>query len=139
MCNSVRTICLATAVAKQGNESVATWHDSIGYALMTACFLGALAAARVIGGRLGAMPPAVKTRPAHYPYRLLVVLGAWILFIFAGTEIWYRGHEPIHTTKWSVSWPVHKAEFVDIPITKSEADALLFDQGRWCYVGRWGR
>ena len=125
MCNSVRTICLAIAAAKQGNESVANWHDPIGYALMIACFLGVLAAARVISGRLATLPPAVKTRPAHYPYRLLVGLGGWILFVFAGTEIWYRAHTPAQTTKWSVSWPVHKAEFVDIPITKSEADALF--------------
>lgn len=129
MCNSVRTICLAVVAAEQGSESVATWHDPIGYAAMTACFLGVLAAARVIGGRLATLPPAVTTRPAQYPYRLLVGLGGWILFVFVGTEIWYRAHTPAQTTKWSVSWPVHKAEFADIPITKTEADALLFDQG----------
>jgi exosortase len=128
--NSIRTTCLAIVAAKQGDESVATWHDPIGYALMAACFLSVLAAGRVIGGPLATLPPAVKTRPANYPYRLLVGLSGWILFIFVGTEIWYRVHTPNETTKWSVSWPVHKAEFVDIPITNSEADALLFDHGR---------
>jgi exosortase len=151
VCNSVRTTCLAIAAAKQGSESVATWHDPIGYALMTACFLGVVAAARVIAGRLPALPPAVKIRPACYPYGLLVGLGAWILLVFVGTEIWYRAHTPTQTTKWSVSWPVHKTEFVDIPITKTEADALSFDQGRgamwtnadgsrWvAYFFRWGQ
>jgi len=130
VCNTVRTICLAIVAAKQGSESVTSWHDPIGYALMTACFLGVLAAACVIAGRLPALAPAVRTIPVHYPYRLLVCLGAWILFVFAGTEIWYQAHAPTQRAKWSVSWPVHKAEFVDIPITKSEADALLFDRGR---------
>jgi exosortase len=151
VCNSVRTICLAVVAAKQGSESVTNWHDPIGYALMTTCFLGVLGAARVIAGRLPAQAPAVRTVPLHYPYRALVGLGAWILFIFTGTEIWYRAHAPAPTTKWSVSWPVHKAEFVDIPITKSEADALSFDQGRgatwtntdgsrWvAYFFRWGQ
>jgi exosortase len=130
VCNSVRTICLAVVAAKQGIESVASWHDPMGYTLMTACFLGVLASARVIAGRLAMLPPAPRTRSVHYPYRLLVGLGAWIFFIVAGTEIWYRAHTPNETTKWSFSWPVHKAEFVDIPTTKEEADKLLFDQGR---------
>jgi hypothetical protein len=119
--------------------------------LMAACFLLVLGTARIISGRLATPPPAARTRSVHYPYRLLVGLGAWILFIFVGAEIWYRAHTPNRTTKWSVSWPVHKAEFVDIPITKSEADALLFDQGRgarwtnadgsrWvAYFFRWGQ
>ncbi len=128
--NSVRTISLAMVAAKQGIESVATWHDPIGYTLMTACFLSVLGAAHVIAGPLPPLPPAVKTRPVHYPYRLLVGLGVWILFVFVGTETWYRAHTPAQMTRWSVSWPVHNAEFADIPMTKSEAEALLFDQGR---------
>ncbi|MBV8101724.1 MAG: exosortase/archaeosortase family protein [Verrucomicrobia bacterium] len=128
--NSVRTICLTIVAAEQGSESVATWHDPIGYAAITACFLGVLAAGRLISGRLATLPAAIKTRPAHYPYRTLVGFGGWILFVFVGTEIWYRAHAPVQTTKWSFSWPVHKAEFADIPVTKAEADALLFDQGR---------
>ena len=128
--NSIRTICLAMVAAKLGNESVATWHDPIGYTLMTSCFLGVLAAAHVIAGPLPTLPAAVRTSPVHYPYRLLVGLGGWILFVCVGTEIWYRAHAPTEMTKWSVSWPVHKPEFADIPITKTEADALLFDQGR---------
>jgi exosortase len=128
--NSVRTICLAIVAAKQGSESIATWHDPIGYTLMTACFLGVLAATRVITGPLPTLPPAVRSSPVHYPYRLLVGLGGWILFVFVGTEIWYRSHTPTEVTKWSVSWPVNKAEFASIPITKLEADALLFSQGR---------
>jgi hypothetical protein len=121
---------LAVVAAKQGCESVRTWHDPIGYALMTACFLGVLAAARAIAGRLPTLSPAVQTTPARYPYRLLVGLGGWILLVFVGTEIWYGPHAPAHTTKWSVSWTAHKLEFADIPTIKSEADALSFDQGR---------
>jgi exosortase len=130
VCNSVRTTYLAFIAAKQGNECMAAWHDPIGYALMAACFLAVLATARIIAGDLATLPPAARTKPVHYPYRLLVGLGAWILLIFVSTEIWYRAHTPNLTTKWSVSWPVHKAEFADIPITKSEAEALLFDHGR---------
>jgi exosortase/archaeosortase family protein len=130
LCNSVRTICLTMVAAKQGTESVAVWHDPVGYALMTTCFLGVLAATRVIAGPLKAPPPARKTRPAFYPSRVLVGLGSWILFVLVGTEIWYWAHRPAETAKWGFSWPVHKAGFVDIPLTKTEKDGLLFDQGR---------
>jgi exosortase len=128
--NAVRTISLAMVGAKYGIESIATWHDPIGYAVMTASFLAVVCAARTIAGPLPKLPPAISSRKVQYPYRQLISLGVWILFIFVGTEFWYRVHTPGQTTKWSVSWPLHKAEFVDIPTTKSEADALLFDQGR---------
>jgi exosortase len=130
ICNSVRTVCLAMVAATKGSESIAAWHDPIGYALMAACFLGVLGAARIIAGPLVKLPPAVKARPVHYPYGVLAGLGGWIVFIFLGTEFWYRGHTATQTTQWSVAWPVHKAGFTDIPITKSEADALIFNQGR---------
>jgi exosortase len=130
VCNSFRTICLAMVAAKQGTESVGTWHDPIGYALMTACFLAVLAAARIIAGPLAVLPPATKIGPARYPSRLLIGLGAWILFVFVGTEVWYWAHRPTETVKWGVAWPVRKAGFTEIPITKAEKDALLFDQGR---------
>ncbi|MGA7125695.1 MAG: exosortase/archaeosortase family protein [Chthoniobacterales bacterium] len=149
--NAVRTISLAMLAAKHGIESIAVWHDPIGYALMTASFLAVAGAARIIAGPLPKLPAAISSRQVRYPYLLLVSLGGWILLIFVGTEIWYRAHTPTHTTKWSVSWPVHKADFVDIPTTKSEADALSFDQGRgamwtnadgsrWvAYFFRWGQ
>ncbi|MBV8214820.1 MAG: exosortase/archaeosortase family protein [Verrucomicrobia bacterium] len=131
LCNGIRTTSLAVVSAKLGSESVPIWHDPIGYSLMITCFLGVVAAAHVVAGPLARLLPAVKTRPEHYPpYRLLVGLCAWMLFVVVGTEIWYRAHTRTQTTNWSVSWPVHKAEFADIPITKTETDALLFDQGR---------
>jgi exosortase len=128
--NAVRTISLAMVGAKYGVESILPWHDPIGYVVMSASFLAVAGAARLIAGPLPKLPLAVRSGQVQYPYRQLISLGAWILLIFVGTEIWYRVHTPIQTAKWSVSWPIHKADFVDIPTTKSEADALLFDQGR---------
>jgi exosortase len=128
--NAVRTIWLTMVGAKYGIEAIAPWHDAIGYAVMTASFLAVVGVARIIAGPLPKLPPAVSSGEMQYPYRPLIGLGVWILFVFVGTEFWYRLHTPSQTEKWSISWPVHKLEFVDIPTTKSEADALLFNQGR---------
>jgi hypothetical protein len=52
------------------------------------------------------------------------------LFTVIGTEIWYRGHELTEKLDWSVAWPVYKQTFEDIPISKFEAELLLFNEGR---------
>jgi exosortase len=129
-CNVARTTFLASAAAEQGVQSIATWHDPVGYALMTACFLLVLGVARVIAGPLSALRPAVRSGLPHYPYRLLVSLGCWILFIGVGTEIWYRVHARAATTRWTFAWPLNKADFANIPISKVEAEELLFSEGR---------
>jgi hypothetical protein len=57
------SICLILAAVPSWPtflENGATWHDLIGYALMTACFLGALAAARVGFWLAGTAPKYVS-------------------------------------------------------------------------------
>ena len=130
VCNAVRTTFLAITAAKQGVASIASWHDPVSYALMTACFLLVLGAARVIAGRLPPPRAVIRSRPLPCPYRLLVALGGWILFICVGTEIWYGVHAPAQITRWTVAWPVYKTDFANIPITRVEAEDLLFSEGR---------
>jgi exosortase len=131
LCNVVRTISLAAIAAKLGPQSVANWHDPLGYVLMAGCFLLIIAVSRVILGPLPAIAPALSvSSPTSYPYRMIVSLGAWILFIWAGSEIWYRLHTPAQTVRWSIVWPIHKAEFADIPFSKTELDMLAFNRGR---------
>jgi exosortase len=128
--NAGRTLLLAAVAAKDGTESIANWHDPLGYALLTICFLSIWGMARLISGPLPTSAPAAPTALARAPHRLIWGLGAWILVILVGAEIWYGRHETTETLHWSVAWPVHKQEFADIPISKPEADALVFDQGR---------
>jgi exosortase len=129
-CNVARTTLLAGTAAKQGIESIATWHDPVGYVLMTVCFLLVLGAGRIIAGPLRALRPPNRAQLPRFPYRLLIGLGCWILFIGVGTEVWYRAHARAATKQWTFVWPVHKADFAEIPITKVEADELLFSEGR---------
>jgi exosortase len=134
LCNALRTTGLAMVAAKQGVESVGVWHDPVGYTMMAACFLLVIGAARVIAGPLPALPVAQRSRLSVYPYRLLLGFGGWLLFVGVSTEIWYRIHVPAGSPRWAFVWPVHKAEFADIPIAKLEAADLLFSDGR---AGEW--
>ena len=129
-CNAVRTFLLTAIASEQGAETMANWHDPIGYAMLTICFLSIWGTARVISGPVPILASAAQNAPVSYPKRLILCLGGWILFTVLFTEIWYRTHERTGTVQWSVVWPAYKQDFADVPISKFEADALLFDQGR---------
>jgi exosortase len=129
-CNAGRTLSLAAVGAKEGIESIANWHDPLGYVILTACFLLIWGTARLISGPLPALGPATAMAPAAFPHRLIFGLGGWLLFTVVSTEIWYRSHETQEPLHWSMAWPAYKPEFADVPISKPEADALLFDEGR---------
>jgi exosortase len=130
VCNVGRTLLLTVIAAKEGLESIANWHDPIGYSVLTACFLLLWGLARAISGPLPMLPSAEARAPGRFPNGLVFALGGWILFTVIGTEIWYRAHERLDTVHWSIAWPVYKQAFVDISISKPDADALLFDEGR---------
>lgn len=149
--NGARTFALAAIAAKDGTQSVAAWHDPLGYVLMAGCFLLVIAGSRLISGPLPVLsPPGESSRPS-YPYRVLVSLGGWILFVWAGTETWYLVHAPAQTAEWSIVWPSHKSQFAEIALSKVEVDKLGFNQGggaewiegdgsQWvAYFFKWGR
>ena len=130
LCNAARTFFLTGIASKQGLEAMANWHDPLGYVLVATCFLSIWGMARVTSGPLPALPPATSAGPISYPHRLILCLGGWILFTVLFTEFWYRSHETVGRDRWSFVWPVYKPDFADVPISKSEADTLLFDEGR---------
>ena len=132
LCNAGRALLLAAVGAKEGIDSIANWHDPLGYAILTICFLLIWGMARLIAVPvpLPRLVPTAAIALSRSPHRLIFGLGVWILFTVIGTEVWYRGHETPEKRPWSVVWPVHKKEFVDIPISKLEADKLSFNEGR---------
>ena len=150
-CNFGRTLALSMIGAKQGIDAISAWHDLLGYAVLTVCFLLVWGIARVICGPLAIRATAAPSTPVVYPYRMIVGLGAWVLFTIVGTEVWYRANETTETLHWSFKWPVDKQTFAEIPITSFEAKSLLFDEGRgaewtnedsshWvAYFFRWAR
>jgi exosortase len=129
LCNAGRTLLLAVVAVKEGTELIANWHDPVGYGILLTCFLLIWGMARLISEPLPKVVPAGAIALTRRPPGLIFALGGWILLTVVGTEIWYRGHEATETPRWSFAWPVYKREYGDIPISKPEADALLFDEG----------
>lgn len=129
-CNTARTLLLTGVAAKEGAEAMKQWHDPVGYIILSVCFLGIWGIARSISGPIPSFPCRVVAAPARSANRPVFALGGWILFTVACTEIWYDAHQTKDTVDWSVVWPTHKSGFADIPISTSEARALLFDEGR---------
>jgi hypothetical protein len=80
-------------------------------------------------------------------------LGAlgWLILIFAGTEIWYRGHERqlIERPAWQVSWPAENGTVAALPIPDSTRVILRYDDAKtaaweeprgvrwWTFFARW--
>ena len=129
LCNSGRTLLLTAVAAGEGPDVMASWHDPIGYALAAICFFLVWCAARIISGPLGTLATPVTTEPRSCRSHLILALGGWLLFTVVGTELWYRIHDRAETVRWSVAWPVHKDQFVNLPILKYEEEFLLFDEG----------
>jgi exosortase len=129
-CNLGRTLSLSIVGAKQGIDVIPTWHDPLGYAGLTICFLLVWVLARIICGPLPRRTTAAATMSGAYPYRMIVGLGIWVLLTIVGTETWYRAHDTNDTLHWSFRWPVDKQTYTEIPLTNLEAKMLRYDRGR---------
>jgi exosortase/archaeosortase family protein len=105
--NVIRATALVFVAANSGLDALGRWHDLIG----TAALLGGLA------GMLG-LAWLWKAEPANFTQDRGISLSsrsfapqwmalAWLAFIFAGTEIWYRLHERqlIERPSWQATWP----------------------------------
>lgn len=129
LCNVGRTFLLTTVAAKDGVEAISNWHDSLGVTILAICLLLVWGLVRLISGPIPNLPSKASP-PNPLSWRLASCLAAWVLFTLVGTEVWYRLHETKDKSRWSVTWPVHKKDFLDVTIPKPEADALACDRGR---------
>jgi exosortase len=149
--NAGRTFLLTAVAGKKGFDAMANWHDPAGYAVVLVCFLLIWGFARIISGPLPLAKPAAAATLSPLPRGLIGGLAGWLLLTFVGTEIWYWSHETTETIHWSIAWPIQEQGFAEIPISKPEAEALLFDEGsgaawtngdgsHWiAYFFRWAR
>jgi exosortase len=130
LCNVGRTFLLLAVAAKGGIDAMAKWHDPLGFTVLAICFLLVWLLVRLISGPVPKQTPSERVPLTYIPAWLTLGLGAWILLAVVGTEIWYRSHETKEHFRWSFAWPVHKRDFSEVSISKTEADALGFNQGR---------
>lgn len=133
-CNVGRTFFLCWVAAKDGVESVASWHDPAGFTILSICFFVLWGFAHFLTkspARKGTYPNSSQlSAPMPFPRILLVGLGTWLLLIVLGTEVWYRAHETREKLHWSFEWPVSKEHFSDVVISQYATGELKFDEGR---------
>src|SRR5205823_1841306 len=128
--NVGRTFFLAAIGARYGVEAISKWHDPLGNAILTACFLSVWLLAHFISGPLPKLPSSKAPAPIPFPWKSALGLGIWVLFTVVAIEFWYRAHETQNRLHWSFLWPAHKKDFSEITISKPEVDELKFDEGR---------
>ena len=151
VCNVFRATALVFIAANSGLEALGRWHDWIGTAALLCGMAGMLGLAWLWKGEpitvlRGA---AVTSAPMVFPSQWLAL--AWLAIIFAGTEIWYRGHERqlIERPAWQVSWPTENDTVTPLPIPESTRVILRYDNAKtasweqprgvhwWTFFAQW--
>jgi exosortase len=151
ICNVFRATALVFVAASSGLDALARWHDWIGTAALLCGMLGMLGLAWLWKKDPEETLPAAGTSggPAIFMSPWFVL--AWLAFIFAVTETWYRAHERrlIERTPWQVSWPAGNSTVAIQPIPESTRVILRYDDAKtalweeppgvrwWSFFAQW--
>lgn len=106
--NVARTFFLAWQASQSGIAGMEQWHDPAAFAALALCFL-ILWGAALFASHPQALPkPGVKPAPG-YPLdrRVVAAAGAWIVFVFIGTEAWYFDPAKPADTPWDLAPPAY--------------------------------
>ena len=128
-CNAARATTLVVIAARGGFDQLARWHDAVG---SIALILG-------IGGLLGIAyawrsqsEPIQRSSKANL-YRPMWKSDAWaiawLVFVFVGTEAWYRSHEHnlAAVPSWTAHWPDEQFTVNQLAIPESTRAILHYD------------
>ena len=157
-CNVGRATTLVVLAASRGLHSLKEWHDTIGTAVLLLGMLGLMAIAWLLkpreeaADRVDASSAATASPgPATpRPFELAAAM-AWLLVVFAVTELWYRAHEQrlIVRPAWHARWPDELTAVREIPIPDetrailryNEASSAAWEGPRgavwWAFFARW--
>lgn len=146
-CNVFRATALVFVAAKSGTDALARWHDTIGTGALILGMAGMLGLAWLWKGESPTPAPSGPARIFKPQWGAL----AWLIMVFAGTEIWYRSHERqlVERSAWQVSWPAQNDTMAALPIPDSTRVILRYDDARtaaweeprgvrwWTFFARW--
>jgi hypothetical protein len=138
---------LVFVAANSGLDALARWHDTIGTAALILGMAGMLGLAWLWKGEPTTPAPSEPARIFKPPWGAL----AWLILVFAGTEIWYRSHERqlIERPAWQVSWPAENNTIAALLIPDSTRVILRYDDAKtaaweeprgvrwWTFFARW--
>src|SRR5438128_1281944 len=109
ICNVVRTAVLVWAGSTSGPKSIAAWHDPAGLTILIFCLFGLWIASLIMmrRGNASVMAPSIENQraPIRFNSGLLGALVIWVLLVEVGVQTWYRSHQTMTGSRWSVRWP----------------------------------
>jgi exosortase len=151
VCNVLRATALVFVAADAGLDALGKWHDAIGTAALICGMAGLLGLAWFWKGqpRTEHSVPASPGLPKAFPAQWGAF--AWLVLVFAGTELWYRSHERqlIERPAWEVNWPAGNDTVALLAIPDSTRVILRYDEARtaaweeprgvrwWSFFAQW--
>ena len=148
VCNVFRATALVFVAANSGLAALGRWHDVIGTAALVCGMVGMLGLAWL--WKSEPQPAPASSGP---PRIFSAQWGAliWLVFVFIGTEFWYRNHERnlVQLPPWGVSWPPGNETVASLPIPESTRVILHYDDAKtaaweephgvhwWTFFGHW--
>ncbi|HZJ38700.1 MAG TPA: exosortase/archaeosortase family protein [Chthoniobacterales bacterium] len=130
-CNLVRTFLLVWLEAKNGSETIKTWHDPAGYTILGICLTILWGLSLFLKDRDKAAR-AISHQPVfRIPRFVLGILLVSLVVAEAGTQIWYRARESnaAQLEPWTVAWPVDAANWKTVAIADSAQELLRYSDG----------
>jgi exosortase/archaeosortase family protein len=107
--NLVRTLTLTGLTAWKGATAAEGWHDSLGWAILAVLFFALYGGSKWLEKRWteGTATPSRKSldqkegRFVTIKPSWVLGLAVWLVLVEAGTEWWYRRHDPAEAFKWA--------------------------------------
>ena len=151
VCNVFRATALVFLAANSGLDALVRWHDWIG----TAALLCGLAGMLGLAWLWKTEPENVSRDRQAFPVpgnlKSQGLVLAWLVFVFVGTEVWYRSHERslVERPSWDVNWPAGNETVATLAIPETTRVILRYDDARtaaweqppgvrwWSFFARW--
>ena len=133
ICNVVRTAVLVWAGSTSGPKSIEAWHDPAGLTILIFCLFGLWIASLIMmrRGNASIMAPSIENQraPIRFNSGLLGALVIWVLLVEVGVQTWYRSHQTMTGSRWSVRWPESESNYKQVPIAPAAETLLRYNEG----------
>jgi exosortase len=133
--NVGRAFTLSWLTAKRGSNFAHIWHDRVGMLVVALTIVTfALLAYAFRNRKADEDTTSVEMRQnvrCGVSWRWSAALLGWLVLIWVGTELWYRGAERgASRSELVINWPVNELHFHDLEISKRTGIILRHDEGR---------
>lgn len=132
VCNVFRATALVFVAANSGLDALGRWHDWIGTAALLCGLAGMLGLAWLWKAEPENVSRDRQASPGRGAFASQWLALAWLVFVFAGTEVWYRIHERnlVERPSWQVNWPAGNETVTALPIPESTRVILRYDDAK---------